>query len=138
MNLSHNGSYWPTFVDAGIPRVYWSKPSKKWDIYEDECGEVTRVVERNIAKITANGDYGLHATATRNTKVQTLQTRNVEAGKGYSLAPEGYWWYLTVSNASSQLATASKIVWTAKKTTTSKKVKVNTKKKYTSGKHKGK
>ena len=138
MNLTHNGSYWPTFVDAGIPRVYWSKPAKKWDIYEDECGDVTRVVERNIAKITAAGDYGLHPTAARKNAVQTLQARNVEAGKGYSLSPDGYWWYLTVSNASSQLATASKIVWTAKKTTTTKKVKVNTGKKYTSGKNKGK
>ncbi|SFO07731.1 hypothetical protein SAMN05216515_10681 [Eubacterium pyruvativorans] len=123
MNLAHNGSYWPTFVDAGIPTVYWSKPAKKWDIYEDECGEVTRTVERNIAKISSSGEYGLHATATRNNTLQTLQTRNVEAGKGYSLDPDGYWWYLSVSNAKSQLATASKIVWTANKTTTKKKVK---------------
>ena len=34
MNLAHYGSYWPTFVDAGIPKVYHSKPSKKWDIYK--------------------------------------------------------------------------------------------------------
>ena len=138
MNLAHYGSYWPTFVDAGIPRVYHSKPAKKWDIYEDDCGDVVRTVDRNIAKIFTSDEDGLHSKCTRNTKVQTLQTRAVTAGKGYSHDPEGYWWYLSVTNAKSVLATAAKIVWTAAKTTTSKKVKVKTGKKYKSGKNKGK
>ena len=138
MNLSHYADFWPTFVDAGIPKATWSKPTKKWDIYEDMCGEVVRTVERNIAKITTTDEYGLHSTAKRNTAVQNLQTRDVVADKGYYLEPEGFWWYLSVTNAKSQLATASKIVWTANKTTTRKKVKVKTNKKYTSGKNKGK
>lgn len=138
MNLAHNGSFWPTFVDAGIPRVYHSKPSKKWDIYEEDCGDVVRTVDRNIAKITTSDEDGLHSKLTRNTKLQTLATKDVSAGKGYSHDPEGYWWYLAVTNAKSVLATANKVVWTALKSTTIKKVKQKTGKKYKTGKNKGK
>ena len=45
MNLSHTGTYWPTFVDAGIPRIYHTKPTKKWDINEEDCGNVTRTAQ---------------------------------------------------------------------------------------------
>lgn len=137
MNLSHNGSFWPAFVDAGIPSVTWSKPVKKWDIYEEDCGDVVRSVERNIAKIKTDSDYGLLSKAVRSGKLTTLETKNVTAGEGYSHNPDGYWWYLTVSNAKSVLATANRIVWTAKKSTVSKKVKEKTKKRYKTGKKKG-
>lgn len=137
MNLSHSGSYWPTFVDAGIPKVTWSKPSKKWDIYEKDCGDVVRSVDRNIAKITTDADYGLLSKAARSQKLEELETKSVKAGEGYSYSPDGYWWYLAVSNAKSALATANRIVWTAKKTTVSKKVKEKTKKRYKTGKKKG-
>lgn len=128
MNLSHNGSFWPAFVDAGIPSVTWSKPVKKWDIYEEDCGDVVRSVERNIAKIQTDSDYGLLSKAARSQKLVTLETKSVKADEGYSHSPDGYWWYLTVSNAKSVLATANRIVWMAKKSTVSKKVKEKTKK----------
>jgi hypothetical protein len=137
MNLSHNGSFWPSFVDAGIPKVTWSKPSKKWDIYEKDCGDVVRSVERNIAKITTDADYGLLSKAVRSQKLEELETKSVKAGEGYSHSPDGYWWYLTVSNAKSVLATANRIVWTAKKSTVAKKVKEKTGKRYKTGKKKG-
>lgn len=137
MNLSHNGSFWPAFVDAGIPSVTWSKPVKKWDIYEEDCGDVVRSVERNIAKIQTDSDYGLLSKAVRSQKLTTLETKSVKANEGYSHNPDGYWWYLTVSNAKSVLATANRIVWTAKKSTVSKKVKEKTGKRYKTGKKKG-
>jgi hypothetical protein len=137
MNLSHNGSFWPAFVDAGIPSVTWSKPVKKWDIYEEDCGDVVRSVERNIAKIQTDSDYGLLSKAVRSQKLVMLETKSVKADEGYSHSPDGYWWYLTVSNAKSVLATANRIVWTAKKSTASKKVKEKTKKRYKTGKKKG-
>lgn len=137
MNLSHNGSFWPAFVDAGVPSVTWSKPVKKWDIYEEDCGDVVRSVERNIAKIKTDSDYGLLSRAVRSQKLVTLETKSVKADEGYSHNPDGYWWYLTVSNAKSVLATANRIVWTAKKSTVSKKVKEKTKKRYKTGKKKG-
>ena len=137
MNLSHNGSFWPAFVDAWIPSVTWSKPVKKWDIYEEDCGDVVRSVERNIAKIQTDSDYGLLSKAVRSQKLVTLETKSVKTNEGYSHNPDGYWWYLTVSNAKSVLATANRIVWTAKKSTVSKKVKEKTKKRYKTGKKKG-
>lgn len=137
MNLSHNGSFWPAFVDAGIPSVTWSKPVKKWDIYEEDCGDVVRSVERNIAKIQTDSDYGLLSKAARSQKLVTLETKSVKADEGYSHNPDGYWWYLTVSNAKSVLATANRIVWTAKKSTATKKVKEKTGKRYKTGKKKG-
>lgn len=126
MNLARFDSFWPVFVDAGIPKVTWSKPTSKWTIYEADCGDVSRKVDRNIAKILSTGDYGIHPTATRSTKETVLQTKSVEANKGYSFkSGDDYYWSLKVTNAKTktQVATADKIVWTAAKTTTSKKVK---------------
>ena len=37
MNLAHSGTFWPVFVDAGIPSIRWTKPTSKWDIYEADC-----------------------------------------------------------------------------------------------------
>ena len=63
MNLCHqdyasgyfNGlnSFWLTFVDAGRPTVYWSKPTSRWDIYEEDCGDIVTNVDRKITKIKA-------------------------------------------------------------------------------------
>lgn len=63
MNTAHSGNFWPTFVDAGRPRLTWSKPTAKWTIYERDCGEITKGVERNIAKINSNdSEHGLLTT----------------------------------------------------------------------------
>lgn len=51
--LHQNNDIWYTYVDAGIPKFTATKPSALWDIYEDDCGDVQRNTERNIAKITA-------------------------------------------------------------------------------------
>lgn len=123
MNLSHYGVFWPVFVDAGIPSVRWSKPASKWDIYEEDCGNVKREAERNIGKIkSSNSDYGISTKAVRSDKLETLATRNVKAGNFYSHNEEGFYWYLTVTNAVSKIANASRIAWTAAKSTVSKKV----------------
>ena len=54
-------AFWPTYVDAGIPTLYWSQPSVKWDIYEEDCGDVLFKADRKYSKITFN-----------NPKVRTL------------------------------------------------------------------
>lgn len=48
-------SFWPTYVDAGIPSITWTKPTSKWDIYEADCGNVQREVARRIKKINYTG-----------------------------------------------------------------------------------
>ena len=60
MTVGHTGTFWPLFVDAGIPRITWTKPTSKWDIYEEDCGDVTQIVDRNLAKIVSDSEeYGI-------------------------------------------------------------------------------
>lgn len=64
MNLFHltfpsgyltTGQYfWPTYVDAGIPVLTWSRPEPKWDIYESECGDVAAHIERYTNVLTVS------------------------------------------------------------------------------------
>lgn len=51
MHLAHTGDFWPVYVDAGIPRLTWSVPVRKWDIYEEDCGSVSIDRVRNVRKI---------------------------------------------------------------------------------------
>ena len=119
MNLSHVNQYWPTFVDAGRPAVYHSKPTAKWMIYESDCGEVQRNIDKNIAAIESDDEvYGLHTNVARSGGGSVNESVEVTAGAGESWEAESdqYIWGLTVSNAKSVLITASKAVWTAVKT----------------------
>lgn len=49
-------AFWPTYVDAGIPSLTWTKPTVKWHIYEQDCGDITFGTERKIASITIPND----------------------------------------------------------------------------------
>lgn len=119
MNLAHVSNYWPTFVDAGIPRIYHSKPSKKWDIYEEDCGSVARIVDRNIASIRTSDEYGLHNNVIRSDDWKEIVRRHCVWNTRYSQNAGGYFWTLTVSNAVDIDITAESIWWTAKTSTTS-------------------
>lgn len=44
-------SYWLTYVDAGRPTVRWRKPSARWTIKEEDCGDIHRDIERKIGKL---------------------------------------------------------------------------------------
>lgn len=46
-------SYWLTYVDAGRPKISWSKPTALWTIREEDCGEIHREIGRKIGKIVA-------------------------------------------------------------------------------------
>lgn len=50
--IADDTGYWLTYVDAGIPTARWKKPTSKWDIYEDDCGDVKRNVGRAIGSLT--------------------------------------------------------------------------------------
>ena len=98
MRLAHTGTFWPVYVDAGIPKITWTKPTSKWDIYETECGEVTKRVERNIAKITTGkeSEYGLLNTLTR-ANAWTVLKSNISVVRGkkytYNFSDAWYWTY---------------------------------------------
>lgn len=117
MNLAHKGDFWPTFRDAGIPEVFWHKPTPKWDIYEEDCGEIVREADRNVAKITSEDEMGLTSQAVRDNRVQELQRKNVAMYSRYSFSPGGYWWALSVSGGYDVVVAADKIAWTSAITT---------------------
>lgn len=63
MNLGHQtipstilryGSqdFWPTFVDAGLPKISWYKPTPKWDIYEEDCANIEREADRLLKEVS--------------------------------------------------------------------------------------
>lgn len=139
MNLMRMDSFWPTFVDAGIPQISWSKPVKKWDIYEEECGDVVRKPDRNIAKITAEDENGIHSYTTRKTKWVAL-AKDIKVKKGVPVKKSfsDYYWAYSVKWKKKNKFTKAQlngVEWIP--TVTSKKVKKKTKKKYKSGKKKG-
>lgn len=98
MRLGHTGTFWPVYVDAGLPKITWTKPTSKWDIYESECGEVQKTVERNVTKITTGKDseYGLLNTVTRSDSWTVLKSNiSVVRGKKYTFnfSDSWYWTY---------------------------------------------
>lgn len=46
--------FFPTYVDAGIPTFNDEMPDAKWQILEDDCGDVVTNVERKIGAIKLN------------------------------------------------------------------------------------
>ena len=133
MSLAHTGTFWPVFVDAGIPRITWSKPVSKWDIYEEDCGEITQVVDRNLAKIRADGDYGISNTVTRDTAWTVIQKDiTIKAGTRVTrnFSDQYYWQYSVAYKRGNSFVWAlpNTVQWIASKTSEQKTVTVNGKK----------
>ena len=63
MNLCHiefpnntwgtSNKFWLTYVDAGRPFVRYTRPSSSITIYEADCGDIKRHVDKNIVEIDA-------------------------------------------------------------------------------------
>jgi len=49
--FSNRTNVWLSYVDAGIPTIYFNKPIAKWDVYENDTGEGNRNVSREINRI---------------------------------------------------------------------------------------
>lgn len=157
INLAHFGTFWPVFVDAGLPNIRWTKPNASavlgnrngttpvWDIYEEDCGSIDLTVNRNIASITVDqGEWYLKSKCSRSKKLITLTVnaegkpspKHVKAGQWYKLNPEGKYWEFNVTNARKGkiIRTAESVQWMADKTTIeqkhSKQVLTETYKKY--------
>ncbi len=58
-------SFWPVYVDAGIPRLTWTKPTSKWNIYETDCGDVKDLLDKKVVKLNYNGGTVRHTGPTR-------------------------------------------------------------------------
>lgn len=142
MNLTHTGDFFPTLVDAGIPVARWKKPSPKWTIYEEDCGDVSRSVERNIARIESEDeDHGMITTVKKGSKWKVLsKDMKVTAGKpvikNYAESNDGWFWTYAVTNQKRRnWSRINSLCFTPKATSVQKTVKL--KAKYKSGKKKG-
>ena len=100
MAYSRMGGWYPRYVDAGIPTIEWSEPTPKWDIYETDCGEVVRRVERSIKRITTESDYGIESDCVANDDWETVQTGvKVKTGRRTTLNfSDAWWWAYSIPN----------------------------------------
>ena len=103
--------FWPTYVDAGIPRLYYKQVSEDgttrspyqlrvWEIREEDCTDVERVVSRKISSI-ASADHDtpfLVLVTPVNTSV-TVGSKTVVAGEIVEFTyNDGYLWSLVRTN----------------------------------------
>lgn len=108
------GSFFPRFIDAGIPTLRWHKPYSKWIIREEDCASVVAEYDRNINKIeSASADYPLVTDLTTNANA-LIETVSVTPYEISAYEFDGYYMYPTVSNAKSVIqAIPSRISWVA-------------------------
>lgn len=126
MTIAHTHTFWPVFVDAGIPRITWSKPTSKWDIYEEDCGDVTQIVDRNLARLIADGDYGIYNTVVRENAWSTIQKdisikENQQIIKNFSDS-ELYWAYQVSYRKNYVWRRINSVAWIPSKTSVQKTV----------------
>lgn len=134
MNLGHVGTFWPVFVDAGIPTLTWTKPTTTnrngqrpvWTIYESDCGDVKRDVERNLTKITTDDENGLQTNVSRSSKWSKLaESIKIEAGEPIKKRfSDAYYWKYKVRYVKRVIKSdLSYFSWVPSKTSGSKKKK---------------
>lgn len=137
---SHLG-FWPVFVDAGYPHVKHTKPVATssginrdygiWTIREEDCGDVQKNVERNIASIrSSTSTYGIKNKCSRD-ETTVFEEKDVASGKTYTYNFQNIVddTTITVSNAEIISKNAQKVRYKAKKTTQKTKKKTKYKKK---------
>jgi len=113
MNQAHaEDAFWPVFVDAGIPKLTYTKPTSKWTIYEKDCGDVQIQTDRNYNKISSSGDYGIISECSigSNTTIETVETTK---NSKYESSFTDPYYNVTVSAAKDKLITALNALWTA-------------------------
>ena len=138
MSLAHvdltavgGGQFWPVYVDAGIPTLRHSKPTAKWDIYEEDCGSVVRSAERDIRTLQPDkADYGLTSTCAVGKKVEVAKFGGCVKGKRTTKTlDDGFYVGMTVDPGTVEWQSANKLtfipgqMWKTKKATKYKKVK---------------
>lgn len=96
MHLAHSGTFWPVYVDAGIPTLTWRVPTAKWDIYEEDCGDVSIELTRNVRKIIpSDTTYGIKSSVSAHYPKDPVALigaiDKVDAKHPETLDFDGYW-----------------------------------------------
>lgn len=87
-------NFWPTFVDAGRPKLTYLRPEPKWDIYESDCGETKRNVEKKVDAYRYNQTAATLSNKTGNSYVQ-VGTGTWIKGSGIFIDPDEYVYFAT-------------------------------------------
>lgn len=128
MTYCKGNGFYPRFIDGGIPKLSWSRPTPMWTIAEEDVGDHEIQVERNINKIYGNDkEYPLRDTLEVNSKKVTIGTRRIKKGNNYSINYEHNLYdsvTFDTSLASINDQTLHSLNVKAKKTTKSVKYKV--------------
>ena len=105
MAYGRQSDWYPRYVDAGIPTIMWSRPTAKWDIYEEDCGEVVRRCDRTIKKLTTESEYGLESIVVAQDDWQTAETGvKVKANKRTTLNfSDDWWWAYSIKHVKSYI-----------------------------------
>lgn len=86
MTMTGKNDFYPRFIDAGIPTLKWAAPTVQYTIYEDDMAEHEIKTERNINVIkSADDETPLETVLSLSNKRSTIETKNVTAGKTYSI-----------------------------------------------------
>lgn len=122
-------SCWISFTDAGIPRLYnrliasgdtYRQPwqLKVWDIYEEDCADVVRNVDRRINGVKASSEDGyVYAGSVTFTGNGFSDSMDVQAGAVSSYEYDGFVEGLNTSNKSKTIyQSANRLVFVAKTT----------------------
>lgn len=119
MNLGHVEAeddveaFWPTFVDAGIPKVTVHKPTGKWTIRESMTADHQRGFERKLSAIRTSDEYGIRSTLSKRSKRSLISETDCEKGEIYTASFDGYFIGVAVTNATVIKKTASYVTFKA-------------------------
>lgn len=122
MNYCHHSNYWPTFVDAGIPTLYWEKPITKakyqaleFEIKEEDCADCIREADRNINNIKGvNDDYSLSTTASQGAKTE-ISSQDLKKNQKASITFGDFYRSVSITNCQTgAVITADSAIWRAK------------------------
>lgn len=105
--------YWPTYVDAGIPTLYYKQVSEDgttkspyqlrvWEIREEDCADVERTVSRKISSVRASDGVSpvLYNVQPQNTQT-TIGTKSCVAGEVVEMTYDGYFYQSSIANVRS-------------------------------------
>ena len=128
MTICNYDNFYPRFIDGGIPRMRWSRPTSQWTIYEEDVGDFELQIERRLNRIYgADADSPIYTVLERSSKKSTIASRKITKGKNLNVQYDSNYYDSVTwdkSLASAEKQTLHSLQMTAKKTTQSVKYKV--------------
>jgi hypothetical protein len=128
MNLCRSDAYFPSFVDAGRPRLTINKPTASYTINEADCGDVETAYDRQIAVIKTDDDHGVKPIVYSGIENEELEIdKKVTMNKRYTINgdSDSYYWKYEVTGQSVNVVWQNPLSFAYRPTRTSYKTTVN-------------